>query len=111
MHGDHHVAKLLLHTPVVHALCRGTDVWGREKEMQRSEEGNSRFCPGECTAFIHPFLCTLSADRLRHGAGVTEPLSIDSPDDEQVDRIGSQVPDCELGGLHVVRHCLPAVTH
>lgn len=56
-------------------------------------------------------LCTLGADGLRHGAGVPEPLSVHRPDDEQVDSIGSQVFDCELGGLHVICHSLPAVAH
>lgn len=55
--------------------------------------------------------CTLGPHRLRHGARVPKPLSIDRSDDEQVDSIGSEVRDCELGGLHVVGHCLPAVTH
>lgn len=59
-----------------------------------------------CTCF-----CTLSADWFRHGAGVPEPSSIYCPDYEQVDSIGSQVNDSELSGLHMVRRCLPAVTH
>lgn len=33
--------------------------------------------------------CTLCPDRLGHWAGVTEPLSVHGPDDEQVDRVGS----------------------
>lgn len=57
------------------------------------------------------FFCTLCPDRLRHGAWVPKPLIIDCPDDEQVDSIGPKVLDCELGGLYMVCHCLPAVTH
>ena len=52
---------------------------------------------------------TLCADRLRHGAGVSETLGIDRSDEEQVDRVRSQVFDRELCGLHVVSHSLPAV--
>lgn len=53
----------------------------------------------------------MSAHRLRHGAGVPEPLSIDCPDDEQVNGVGAQVPHCELAGLYVVGYRLPAVAH
>lgn len=52
---------------------------------------------------------TLGADRLRHGAGVSETLGVDRSDEEQVDRVRSQVFDRELCGLHVVSHSLPAV--
>lgn len=33
--------------------------------------------------------CTLCPDRLGHWAGVTKPLSVHGPDDEQVDCVGS----------------------
>lgn len=68
-------------------------------------------CCNPCGFSVTPLLCTLRAHRLRHRAGVPEPLSVDRPDNEQVDRVGSQVPNCELSGLDVVCHRLPAVAH
>lgn len=54
---------------------------------------------------------TLRPDRLRHGAGITQPLAVDGPHHEQVDCVGAETFDGELGGSDVIRHRLPAVAH
>lgn len=54
---------------------------------------------------------TLCPDRFRHGAGVTEALAVDGSDHEEIDGVGTQTFDCELGCLDVICNCLPAVTH
>ena len=54
---------------------------------------------------------TLCPDWFRHGAGVTQALRVDSSHHEQVDGVGPETFNGELGGLNVVRYCLPAVTH
>lgn len=53
----------------------------------------------------------MSPDRLRHGAGITQPLAVDGPNHEKVDCVGAKTFDGELGGFDVVRHGLPAVAH
>lgn len=57
---------------------------GRENKMVCRWGGRDAYQ----RAFFAIHFCTLRADRLRHGTGVPEPLSIDCPDDEQVDCIG-----------------------
>lgn len=47
----------------------------------------------------------------RHGTGVTQALCVDGTHHEQVDGVGSQAFDGELGGFNVIRYRLPAVTH
>ena len=54
---------------------------------------------------------TLCPNRLRHGAGVAQALGVDRSDHEEVDGVGPETLHRELGGLHVVRHRLPAVAH
>ena len=59
---------------------------------RRKDEGHleSNSCAYNLESIkIHTYFCTLCPDRLRHGAGVPEPLSIDCPYDEQVDSIRS----------------------
>lgn len=54
---------------------------------------------------------TLCSDRLRHGARVTEALAVDCSYHEQVDGVGAETFDSELGGFDMVCYCLPAVAH
>lgn len=56
---------------------------GEEKKYKQEEEMNTHTSRAEA---VCPTLCP---DRLWHRAGVTEPLSVHGPDDEQVDRVGS----------------------
>lgn len=56
---------------------------GGEKEHKQEEEMNTH------TGRAESVCRTLCPDRLRHRAGVAEPLSVHGPDDEQVDRVGS----------------------
>lgn len=83
MHADHHFPQLLLHATMVYSLCCGTYVCERERIQACRVELITK------NSIFHSYFCTLSPDRLRHGAWVPEPLSIDCPDDEQVDSIGS----------------------
>lgn len=54
---------------------------------------------------------TLCADRLGHGARVSNPLCVYRSDDEDVDGVWTELSDGVLRVLHVIRYSLPAVTH
>lgn len=54
---------------------------------------------------------TLCSDRFRHGTRVAHALAVDRSDHEQVDGVGPETLDGELGGPHVIGHRLPAVAH
>ena len=54
---------------------------------------------------------TLSADGLRHQAGVSNSTCIYGSDDEDVDGVGAQVFDRVLCAPHMVSYSLPTVAH
>lgn len=54
---------------------------------------------------------TLGTHWFRHGTRVTQALCVDGTHHEQVDGIGSEAFNGELGGFNVIRNRLPAVTH
>lgn len=110
-------------------MLRGTEIleeehndqshWGEKKEEKKKPQKHSevrRRSLNDITNIINSFkvsveLITLSPDRLRHGARITQPLAVDGPDHEKVDCVGAKTFDGELGGFDVVCHSLPAVAH
>lgn len=107
MHVDHNIPQLLLHTTVVHSLDSRTNVWGRNKCSSAHLRLHYLFMSVQSFSFLH----TLSSDRLRHWAWISQSLTVDCSYDEQIDRVGSKVHDCKLSHLHMICHCLPAVAH
>lgn len=53
---------------------------------------------------------TSGAHRLRDAAGVTEPVGIDRPHQEQVDSVRDKAGHCVGLTLHISCHCLPRAT-
>lgn len=54
---------------------------------------------------------TLGTHWLGHGTRVAQALCVDGAHHEQVDSVGSQALNGELGGFDVICYSLPAVTH
>lgn len=59
---------------------------------------------------VSPLGLTLGAHGLRGAAGVAEPVSVDRPDQEEVDGVGDKAAHRVAVTLHVSRHRLPRAT-